>query len=81
MEDDNAEGLKLGAIIIALIILLFWGVLFAMKKFFAAAPEQPHITSSDQIKDQQRRMDDIREQQDRLMQNQKQKIRDLRRNY
>ena len=81
MEDTNAEGLKLGVIIIALIILLFWGAISVMKKFLAISPQHPHITSSDQIREQQQRMDDIRDQQERMMENQKQKIRDLRRNH
>ena len=79
MIDEDNEGLKLGAVIVGLILLLSWGTLTALKHLLKSTPPAPRISSEDQIKEQQRRMDEIRYQQKLLMENQQQRIRDLQR--
>ena len=65
---------------IGLAIILFLGFLTAIKKALnAPAPQRDTIDSEMRIKEQQWKMDDIRQRQKQLMRDQKQKIRDMQR--
>ena len=64
----------LGVVVAALLIV---GFLSAIKKSFKLAPQVNQAAAQKAENLQKRRMDEIREQQKRLMENQKQKIKDL----
>ena len=65
------------AILVA--IVLFLGVVTAIKKSFKAPSRHDTIDSAFELKEQQRRMADIQRRQKQLMRDQRQKIRDLQR--
>ena len=68
-------------LIVAIIIgvILFFGLITTIKKSLKPIPRRDTIDSSIQLKEQQRRMDDIQRRQKDLMRDQKQRIRDLQR--
>ena len=71
---------KILLIILVIIVAggIFWGVTTAIKKSFNAG-EEPDYSQSTMITEQRRRAQEIREQQKRLLESQKQRIRDSRR--
>lgn len=75
MKDYDAAILFIFVAIIAGI--LFFSVVTGVKKAFNRPPNPGKINSSQMLREQKRRMDDTRYQQKRMMQDQKQKIRDL----
>jgi len=60
-------------------IVLFLGIITSIKKSLRAPAPKDTIDSSLQLKEQQRRMDDVQRRQKELMRDQKQRIRDLQR--
>lgn len=58
---------------------LFWGVVTAIRKSFAIAPQEKIIDSSGLLSEQRRHTQDIKDRQKRLIEDQKQRIRDLQR--
>ena len=60
-------------------IILFLGVITAIKKSLRPSPRKDTIDSALRLKEQKRRMEDIQRRQKQLMRDQQQKIRDLQR--
>ncbi|MCK5014449.1 MAG: hypothetical protein KAS66_11575 [Candidatus Omnitrophica bacterium] len=65
------------AILVA--VVLFLGVITAIKKSLKPPSRRDTIDSSLQLKDQKRRMEDVQRRQKQLMRDQRQKLRDLQR--
>lgn len=62
-----------------LAVILFLGVISAIKKSLKPAVNHDSLDSTLQLKEQRRRMEDIQRRQKQLMEDQRQKIRDLQR--
>ena len=77
--EDSTDGIILFLVISIVAVALFLGVTTAIKKSFNSNPNPTTIDSSDHLDRQSIKMDEVRAQQKRLMQDQKQKIRDLQR--
>jgi hypothetical protein len=60
-------------------IVLFLGLLTTIKKSLKPPEQRDTIDSTLELKEQRRRMDDIKKRQEQLMRDQRQKIRDLQR--
>lgn len=71
---------KILLIILAIIVVggIFWGVTTAIKKSFTAGEEPVHDHST-MITEQRRRAQEIRDQQKRLLESQRQRVHDSRR--
>ena len=71
---------KILLVILAIIAAggIFWGIQTAIKKSFVPVDDQSQDTSS-MLTEQRRRAQEIRNQQKRLLESQKQRIRDFRR--
>ena len=64
---------------IAVAIALFFGLIHGLKKVMNLPAKQGTINSRDDLKAQKRRMEDIQRRQRQLMDDQRQRIKDLRR--
>ena len=76
---DDFDGIIIFIVTVVVASLLFFGVTTAIRKSFKVTPEIDSIDSSSLRREQKAKMDDVRQMQKRLMQDQKQRIRDLQR--
>ncbi|MBI3616658.1 MAG: hypothetical protein HY210_00305 [Candidatus Omnitrophica bacterium] len=72
----DSEGILIFAIGTVVACLLAWGLITAVKKSFSM-PQPPKIDSSQTLQEQRQRSKDIVDKQKRLMEDQRQRLRDL----
>ena len=78
---DDFDGFILFIVGSVLAVALFVGVITAVKKSFGSGPKKDPISKIDLQQEQRRRTQDIAEQQKRMMQNYKDRIRDGQRKF
>lgn len=78
MKEWSIDAVLLLIVGIIVAVSLFLGVITAVKKSFKVSPSPKRIDSSEIIRDQKRRMEDINRQQESLTRERQQKLRDLR---
>lgn len=76
----DSEGVILFIVGLIAACAIFWGVITAIRKSFSMhKPDVSATDTSEIISEQRRRMQDIEDRQKRLMEDQKQRMRDLQR--
>ncbi|GEM_PF-3918842 len=72
------KGIIIFCITAAVATLLFWGFTIAVKKSFSISKPQP-VDSSKTLQEQRQRSQDIVDRQKRLMEDQRQRLKDMQR--
>lgn len=78
MKEWSIDAILLFIVGTIVAVSLFLGVINAVKKSFKASPSPKRIDSSEIIREQKRRTEDIQRQQEILMRDRQQKLKDAR---
>jgi len=78
VKDWGFDGVIIFFVGTAVAVTLFLGVVTAIKKSFKVAPSTPRLDSSQMLREQKRRTQDINRQHQKLIRDQQQKLRDSR---
>lgn len=78
MKDWGFDGVIIFLVGTVVAVTLFLGVITAIKKSFKVFPSTPRLDSSEMLREQKRRTQDINRQHQKLIRDQQQKLRDSR---